>query len=168
MASPLRDLGPGRLEFNGTDCGPARGGIKVFVEESLVDILEDQHGVAPVDKINVGTLVRVEALFTRATLTQMGIWDESATVTGTKLEHDNKVGGGKFSGAKELILKPRVNQTTSTTNTEWWYFHKASPQVNWEVPYDNENQRLFMVTFHCFPDDTSGRVGEIFRIGPSS
>jgi hypothetical protein len=73
-----------------------------------------------------------------------------------------------FANAEELILKPLVNNTASATTTEWLHVHKTYPVAAVEFGYDNSGQRIINVTFRAFPDDTSGQVGEIWRMGPAS
>ena len=166
--SPIRDAGPCVIDWDGgTVLDPIHGEVKITVEETLIDIFEEGLGVVPVDKIDVGTIVKIEVPFTRSTLAQMGDYMTGGTDTGTKLEVSSLVGGTRYDLAKELIIKPKINNAASATTTEWITFFKVTPQVNFEIPYSKENQRVFMVTFHCFPDDTSGNVGKVFRIGPA-
>jgi hypothetical protein len=73
-----------------------------------------------------------------------------------------------FANSQQLILKPLVDNIPSSDDTEWLYVHRAYPIADAELTYDNSSQRVVKVTFKAFPDDASGQVGEIWRMGPIS
>jgi len=165
---PIKDLGPCQVLFNSVDLGPTLGGVKFKEEQRSVDIKEDGHGETPVDAVTTGKLSSVEVSFTRSTLAQLAAVIESATAGANNLKVVNSVGNQMFADAKELILKPLVDNVPSTDANEWLHIHRAYPLGAPEFTYDNSNQRVIPVVFKCFPDDLSTQVGEIWRVGPAS
>ena len=168
MALPIGDLGPCQVLWGSDDLGPTLGGVVFKEEVHSVDIKEDGHGDTPVDAVFTGRLVTIECKFTRSSLTQLEAMITSSTAGGSNLKVVNTVGDQMFANAEELILKPLVNNTASATTTEWLHVHKTYPVAAVELGYDNSGQRIINVTFRAFPDDTSGQVGEIWRMGPAS
>jgi hypothetical protein len=158
-----KDLGPCQVLFNSIDLGPTLGGVTAKEEQHTVDIKEDGHGDTPVDAITTGKITAIEANFTRSSLTQLEQMIKAATKTAK-----NSVGEALYSSAAELILKPLVNNVASVTPSEWLHFYKAVPLGAPEWKYDNNTQRVLKVNFKVFPDQTSGNVGEIWRMGPAS
>ena len=168
MALPVKDLGPCQVLYNNVDLGPTLGGVKFKETLNSVDIKEDGHGVTPVDAIFTGRVVTVEATFTRSSLAQLESMIESSTAGADNLAVVNSVGNAMFANSQQLILKPLVDNIPSSDDTEWLYVHRAYPIADAELTYDNSSQRVVKVTFKAFPDDASGQVGEIWRMGPIS
>lgn len=168
MSLAVKDLGPCQVLFNSVDMGPTLGGVTFKEELHSVDIKEDGHGDTPVDAVFTGRIATIEAKFTRASLAQLEALIESATKSATNLKVKNSVGNQMFADAKEVILKPLVDNSPSAVTTEWLHIHRAYPIAAVELGYDNQNQRIISVTFKCFPDDASGQVNEIWRMGPAS
>lgn len=167
-ALPVKDLGPCQVLYNEVDLGPTLGGVTFKEELHTVDIHEDGHGDTPVDSIFNGRIVTIEAKFTRSSLAQLEAMIESSTKGASNLKVVNSVGNAMFADSEELILKPLVDNTASVTTSEWLHVHRAYPVAAVELPYDNSGQRVISVTFKAFPDDATGQVGEIWRMGPAS
>jgi hypothetical protein len=164
----VKDLGPCQVLYNAVDLGPTLGGVTFKEELHSVDIKEDGHGDTPVDAIFTGRIVTIECKFTRQTLAQLEAVIESSTKGASNLKVVNSVGNDMFADAEELILKPLVDNVASVTASEWLHVHRAYPIASVELPYDNSGQRIVNVTFKAFPDDATGQVGEIWRIGAAS
>ena len=167
-ALAIKDLGPCQVLFNNIDLGPTLGGVTFKEEQKSVDIKEDGCGDTPVDAITTGKITTVTANFTRSSLAQLEKMIVSATKGATSLAVKNSVGNAMYASAQLLILKPLVDNAASVTTTEWLNIHKAYPLGAPEFKFDNSGQRVIMVVFKCFPDQTSGNVGQIWRMGPAS
>lgn len=171
---PVRDMGPAVITWDpdGTpvDLYPTFGTIQFNTDTTgqVREVMEDGHGDTPVDKVFGGRLVGVTADFTRFTLALLGTTVPGSTATATKLTVPNKSGCAMYADAKALIIKPLCDGNVISVDTsEWIYIFKASPTENWELAYNKDDQRIVPVTFHVFPDDTSGNVGELYRVGPA-
>lgn len=167
MALPIGDLGPCQVLWGGEDLGATLGGVTFKEEVTSVDIKEDGHGETPVDAVFTGRKVTIECKFTRSSLEQLEAMITGSVAGATNLKVVNTVGDQMFANAEELILKPLVNNVASATATEWLHVHKTYPVAAVEFGYDNSGQRIINVTFRAFPDDASGQVGEIWRMGPA-
>ena len=164
---PFKDLGPCQVLWNSVDMGPTHGGV-VFKEElHSVDIHEDGHGDTPIDAIFTGRIVSIEAKFTRLTLAQLDALIESATAGASKLTVLNSVGNAMYANAKELVLKPLVDNVASATSSEWLHLLKAYPVASANFTYDNNNQRILTVVFKCFPSRDTGTLNQMWRVGPA-
>lgn len=168
MSLPIKDLGPCQVLYDAVDLGPTLGGVTFKEELKTVDIKEDGHGDTPVDSIFMGRTVAIECKFTRSTLAQLEKMIESSTKSATGLAVKNSVGNSMYARAKELILKPLVDNVASAASGEWLHVHKAYPVASVNFGYDNSGQRVVNVTFRAFPDQTSGSVGQLWRMGPAA
>lgn len=168
MSLAIKDLGPCQVLWDDNDLGPTLGGVVFKEEMATKDIKEDGHGESPVDKVFMGRQVTVECKFTRSSLTQLEKMIESSTAGVSNLKVTNSVGNPMFASAKELILKPLVDNVASSTTSEWLHVHRTYPVAAVNFSYDTDGQRVVNVTFYAFPDDTSGQAGEIWRMGPAS
>jgi hypothetical protein len=164
----VKDLGPCAVYWNSIFLGATLGGVTFKEDQHFQDVKEDGHGDTPVDAITTGKITTVEANFTRSSLTQLEYMIESATKGTSNLTVVNSVGNAMFANAKELILKPLVDNVASTNDEEWLYVRRTYPLGAPEFKYDNSGQRVLKVVFKCFPDDVSLHVGEIWRMGPAA
>ncbi len=163
----IKDLGPCQVLWNAINLGPTNGGVTFKEEQHSKDIMEDGHGDTPVDAVTTGKVTSVEANFTRSSLAQLELMIESATKGANNLKVVNSVGNAMFAASEELILKPLVDNVPSVTSSEWLHVHRTYPLGAPEFKFDNAGQRVIKVVFKVFPDDLSGQVGEIWRMGPA-
>jgi hypothetical protein len=146
--------------------GPFSGGILLKSELSKVDILQDGYGDTPYDSITKGRVVSLELTMREITATRLALIQGCTETTGPVFTFDSNCGVSLRDAAKELIIKPMVNLVVSTTNTEWITIFKCSPPLDaFEIGYDDENARLWKVIFQVFPDDGTGTVGMLYKIG---
>jgi len=171
-ASPVKDLGPCAVIWDPSgdniELNPTFGGVIFRSEDAIVDILEDGRGTTPIDAVFTGRVASLEVPLTRTTLAKLEKILPGSVKGATNLKVSTHVGGAMYTSAKEVIVKPVVDNVPSVTTTEWLHIHKAYPVPGFEVAYDNSGQRVFKVTFKVFPSDESGQVGELWRIGPAS
>jgi len=170
MSLPIKDLGPCAVIWDLDDANvtlnPTFGGVIFRTEELFVGIKEDQAGVVDVDATYTGRTAELVVPMTRSSLDQLEAVITGSTKGADFLKVKNRVGHQMFADAKEIILKPTVDGTPSTTDTEWLHIHRCYPVASLEFVYDNAGQRVCNVVFKVFPDDLSGQVNEMWRIGP--
>ena len=168
---PNKDLGPCSVLWDqataNLELNPTFGGVTFKDEVQKVDILEDQQGVTPVDAVHVGRLVEVVVPMTRSLLTQLEKGIMGSVQTGTTMKVTNEVGDAVFANAKELIIKPIVDGVAAATST-WLHVHRCYPFSNLEWVYDASGQRVTNVVFQAYPDDATGRVNEMWRLGANA
>ena len=106
------------------------GGVIFKHTEESKPVKEDQFGTSSVDEIKVGYSCSVEVPLTRSSLGQLAKVIGNSTYTGAALRVGVAVGISLLDNAKQLILKPIVNNVVSTDPTEWLTIHKAYPKVD--------------------------------------
>jgi len=163
--SNIKDLGACQILFDDVDLGKTFGDVVFKSEVSSVPIQEDQEGTTPVDEVMTGRVVSVEVPMTRATLAQMTKVIPNSSIVGDALIVKNPVGTTLADVAKELILKPIVNNVASADSSTWLTIYKCAPRENIEITYNNASQRIFGVTFIAFPSTTSPFTGNLWKIG---
>jgi hypothetical protein len=155
----IKDLGPCQVTFNSVDLGKTKGGVIFRDSMNQVEVMEDQAGSTPVDHILTGRKISVEILMSRSTLAQLIKVIPGASSLGSYTIINNKSSITRASTAASLILAPLVNGVAST---ERLTIFKASPITDIELSFDNENQRVYKVTFNVYPDaDNSNRLYQI-------
>ena len=155
----IKDLGPCQVTYNSVDLGKTKGGVIFRDSMNQVEVMEDQAGTTPVDHILTGRKISVEILMSRSTLAQLIKVIPGASSMGSYAIINNKSGIARASTAAMLILAPLVNGVAST---ERLTIFKASPVTEIELQFDNENQRVYKVTFNVYPDaDNSNRLYQI-------
>jgi len=161
VKGPLRDKGPCEVNYDGSSLGPYFESAAIRTTSESSDVFESVQGKTPVDSIMCGygsTTVTVP--FTRISLANLAIIIPGGSTSGsgvTAIPY-TEVGRSEYDNSKVLILKPIVDGVADTDTSTWWYADHAYPNVDMEIVYDNEGQRVFNVVFKCFPDATSGMV----------
>lgn len=172
---PPRDLGPCCVVWDpdgvNIEMTPVFGSVVFRSEDQSEDIFWEEHGRAPVDAVFTGRVATLEVPMTSPNLAQLeaSIHDATKHKIATKyvlLKVPNPVGDNMLPIAKEIVLKPEIDRACSTTTSEWLHILRCYPVSAMEIAYDNATQRVYNVSFKCFPDDASGTVGLIWRFGP--
>ena len=171
MPAPNKDLGPCSVIWDpsgaNVELNPTFGDVIIKDELTYAEVKEDGHGEAAVDAVPTGRKVEVTVPMTRSSLTQLEAAIKGSVAGVSNLKVSNLVGGAVFANAKEVIIKPLVDNVASVTTSEWLHIHRAYPFAALEWVYNNAGQRVTNVILKAFPDDTSGKVSEIYRVGPA-
>ena len=171
IPAPMGDIGPALINWDPDGANinlyPTWEIVSVKQELTHAEVFEAGHGNAPVDSVDTGRVTTVEVDFSRLTIAQLAIIFPGAAVVGTGLTIPNKAGNAYYASAKEIIVKPLLDDVENPDTTTWWHFFKAYPFEAIDVGYDKEGQRIFHGVFIIYPDDASGNVGELSRIGPA-
>ena len=170
---PLRDLGPCEVIFDGSSLGETFGGVTFRHSQETVPVRTDRGGTTDRDNIFVGETCEVEASMSRNALAELSAVMPGATGSGTSGDQmvvRSVVGRSSFENAAILILKPIVEGVTSVDTANWLTVFIASPRVDLELQYDNENQRTYKLMFKGYPVQTAGSpaatlVGWLYKIG---
>lgn len=170
MSLVIKDLGPCSVLWDPGDgvnleLNPTFGGVTFKYEETYVDVKEDGQGETRVDSVPTGNITELTIAMTRSTLAQLEAVIRGGKVTGSTLKVSNVVGGAVFADAKEIIIKPLVNNVATTDVNEWLHIHKAYPFPSLEWVWDNAGQRVTNVLFVGYPDVAAGYVGGMWRVG---
>jgi len=171
MPAPNKDLGPCSVlwdpDGDNLELNPTFGGVKFKDELTHAEVKEDGHGEAAVDAVPTGRKVELTVPMTRSTLVQLEKAIKGSVAGVANLKVSNLVGGAVFTNAKEIVVKPLIDNAPSVVASEWLHIHRAYPFDALEWTYDNAGQRVSNIVFKAFPDDKTGQVGEMWRMGPS-
>jgi len=166
----LPNVGPAELTWNSVILGETFGGVNFRHTQETVEVFYDKYGRTVVDAITVGSVVTIEAKLTDTTVAQLNavLYGSSVEVTPDHLLVSNSVGESLFDDAQELIIKPMDGIIPTTDTTKHIHVFKCTPVANLDVVFDNENQKIYLVEFKVFPDDTTGNVGALWSLGATS
>lgn len=168
MAFPFGDLGPCAVVWDpdgdNLELNPTFGGVTFTDDPKFKEIREDGYGETPVDATFMGRETKLVVPMTRSSLTQLAAVIPSSTKGASNLVVATSCGTQMFADAKEVIVKPMIDNVPSATPAEWLHIFRAYPIAKSDFKY-GDAQRTCEVTFLCFPDDTTGNVGDMWRIG---
>lgn len=164
---PIRDLGPCLVAWGATDLGAIFGDVKFAYSDQAVDIFEAAFGQTPVDSVFVGAgLVEVVVPFTRSTLANLLLLipGSSSSGAGSGLKvNANSVGKTMYDLSKPLFVKPVVNGV-AVANGSWLRLEHAYPMPEFDITFNNADQRVYNVRFKGFPDATSRKSWSIGKV----
>jgi len=149
----VKDLGPCSVTFNGVDLGKTKGGVIFRDSVKQVEVMEDQAGSTPVDHVLTGRSISVEVPMSRSSLAQLTKVIPGASSMGSYAVIKNVPGTLRADSAAELLISPLVNGVAGTDGIT---IYKASPVSDIELVFDNENQRIYKITFNVYPDSDNG------------
>jgi hypothetical protein len=165
MTSPLGEVGPCQVKYNGVDLGYTKGGVKFSDEVMKAIITYDQTGDTTQNTVTKGRKSSCEVPLTDQQLALIDDLIAGATIDAQGMIVKSSTGLSGRSVAKELILTIYENGAPSIDPNKTIVFFKADPTSKIDWGFDNDNQRITMVTFDALPDDASGNVGNMWRIG---
>ena len=156
----LKDLGPCQITFNSIGLGKTKGGVTFRDSNIQVPVLEDQAGATPVDDIITGRTIEVEVPMSRSTLAQLSAVIPGASDGGSFMLVKNQAGIARAVTAAKLVLQPLVDGVASGDALTIFL---AAPSADIELTFDNENQRVYKITFKAYPD--SDNANRMYQIG---
>lgn len=155
--------------FNGQSLGHTQGGITFHYEPNLEDLMTDQYGKTPVDKVLTGENVQVVVNLAEPVVDIL----LAAIPSGQQVSSTNKrLHFGRDSGfslrtvAAQLVLHP-VDKGSSDTSEDV-VIYKAVVADTVELNYEVDNQRVFEVTFQALLDETYASPRRLGHIGSTN
>lgn len=138
--------------------------VKIKVKHLTTEAKTDQMGKAIANMFYVSDDVTVEMVFDEITATRMKqAFPFGDLITGmggsARLTWGQDIGGDFYSKAKELVIKPTVDDTDFLNRN--FTFYKAIPVGDSEMSMTPEGKMEVKTVFHCFPDPTQPN-GEFF------
>lgn len=165
MANQKIIAGPQHVIYNGVDLGYTEGNIELPEEPFFAEGRVAEMGQALFDKMHLGSNVTVKVPFTRPTnaiLVQLG-----GVIDGTDIVFSNKVGILCRENAKQMILKPVIDQAVIEDSTQWTTIYLCYPEIGWTLIYGGE-QRIWEINFQAYASLVSGQVGRHYKLGESA
>lgn len=156
-------IGPAKVEFGKTTptvFDKTKGGVQFRVNTTKQDITIDQYGDTPVKSVIKGRTCQTVVPFALNDLEKLGVvtpdskYGEDATnpeAIKKRLNVYANAGYNLLGDADQLVIKPL---TEGTTPNDYITIPLASPVADVEWTYNADNERIAMITFVGFPDDT--------------
>jgi hypothetical protein len=163
---PLGEVGPVQVKFNGVDLGYTKGGVTFDHKEETVAITYDQTGKNVQNRIGIGGSATVKLELANPTLAQLEALVPGATVDANGMIVKTSVGVDKRATmAQELILTIYDGDAPSVDPDATLVIFKAIPTYEGSLKFDDSTQRSHAISFEALPDDASGNVNALYRIG---
>lgn len=162
---PLGETGPCQVKYNGVDLGYTKGGVKFVDEVMKTEITYDQTGETVQNTVTKGRKSTVEVPLTDTQLALLEDLVAGATIDADGMIVASSTGLSGRTVAKELILTLMAGAVPSIDPDETLVIFKADPTSKIDWGFDNAGQRITLVTFNALPDDASGNVGNMWRVG---
>lgn len=162
-------IGAVSVNFDGTDLGHTMGGAVFNYAPEYADILADQFGNTPVDKALLGEVVTVKVSLAESIIANFNVAMPASTLAGGssgRATIGRDAGYRLSSVAGELILHPLVNDASDLSDDI--VLHKAVVMDEVEVPFNNEDERVFEVTFVALVDTTKSDGNYLGFVGDST
>ena len=164
------DLGPCSATWDpdtlAVELNPTFGGIRYRDTLLTSPIMEDGQGDTEIDGVDKGRTVEVEIPMTRFSLQQLEYVIQGSELAADVLAVGNSVGNSFYALAKEILLKPMVDNALSVTDTQWVHFWHCFPVIDEEIVFDNSEQRVARVIFKVFPSQsTTIGLGQMYQHG---
>jgi len=163
--SPLGEVGPCQIKYDGVDLGYTKGGVKFTDEVLKTEITYDQTGETVMDTVTKGRKSSVDVPLTNQQLSLIENLIAGATIDADGMLVKSSVGYVGRTGAKELILTIMDGAAPSIDPDATLVIFRADPTSKIDWAFDSAGQRITLVTFTALPGDDSTNFGEMWRVG---
>lgn len=164
------DYGVCGVSYNGVDLGHTSGGVVVSYEQKTEDVVVDQYGSTPVDKIFAGENVEVTLKLAEYTLANLAVGmpkaEHETGAEGSRLEFGANAGSSLGDVAYVLRLHPIKNAAGVLDDDLVFYKAVAIDKV--ELAFEVDKQRQVEVTMACLIDETKSEGNRLGHIGVDS
>lgn len=156
------DFGAAELTFGSTVLGKTvanpgggtHGGVRMRASTALVDSMRDAKGDQPHGGMYQGTVLEVEATFAGLSREQLAVLipgaELSAGPTSKALTIKTSAGVDARDFAQTLTLKPLIGEVPSTDPDDFMVFEKAAPQINADVIFKMNEQKVVVCVFKIY------------------
>lgn len=150
MTQQAIELGPCRVSINDTDIGATIGPVRVNVNTLWRDRRSDRYGASSVDRVALGSEIRVTLRLAEKTLQNLQRALPQATETDNYLAMGRTPGFKAGSAARSLRLHPEERSGAGRDVV----LHKAVATGAVELSYGPAQRRAFEVEFLALVDST--------------
>jgi len=160
-------MGRCNITFGGTTIGHTQGGCEVEVVTEAGDMLVDDYGSSPVDKVLTGIIATIKVPLSQNQIEVLDIAYPAGTTTGTtKHTMGGTVGKLLSTEAAELVLHPAKNGAGDLSQDV--VLHSAVVMETAPLPYRTDEQWKAEVTFIGLVDTTNSDGNMIILFGDST
>jgi hypothetical protein len=161
-----------QIEFDNVDLGYTTDATEMEFIEDLADILYQQFGTQPYDKIPTGQAIQITCVLGQITNARMEKLMRGITLSGDgkSMNFGNDLyRSGRDNFAKEIVIKRVQSDGTVTTDPRFIFTgYVAMPMVTGPVSFEASTQRGLAVTFYLFKNiakDSFGYTGYPSSLG---
>lgn len=166
MSFPLGEVGPCQVSFKGVVLGYTKGGTTFEPKEESVNITYDQTGKTVQNVIGMGGSAQVKTALANPSLAILQPLICGATIDADGMIVVASAGVDKRATmAGELIMTIMDGALPSADPDKALVLFKAVPTFGASWKFDDSSQRATDITFDALPDDASGNVGGMWRVG---
>ena len=163
---PARDLGPCILAWGADTLGPYWEEVRFKFDVLFAEVFESSFGAHAVDAVFTGVgACELTVPFTRVTLAQLTALIAGASTSGSSgvVVKNNMIGTTMYDLSKPLFVKPIV-AGVAVANGSWLRLDHAYPIPSFDIAYNNKDQRVYNVTFKCFPNATTRKTWGVGKV----
>lgn len=158
------------ITFGGVSLGHTQGGVTFSYEPSTEDLLADQYGETPIDKVLTGETLTIQANLAEAVVgvlnSAMPAGAHALGGAGERLGMGTDAGYSLRADSKQLVLHP-VDKAIGDTSEDV-VIYKAVVADTVELNYEVDGQRVFEVTFAALVDETYASGRRLGHIGSTN
>ncbi|QCN99725.1 hypothetical protein D3093_31225 (plasmid) [Azospirillum argentinense] len=151
-------LGVCDVTFATLDLGATKGGVEVAIETSTYEVTADQTGETPIKEVITGTTVTVTVPMLETNLTKLlDVMPQAIGIGAPGSEVGIEIRSGVNTDLLEVAGELKLHPTglpASDTAQDFIAF-KAAPVPNFTFRYATGEERVYEVTFKCYPDTTA-------------
>ncbi len=156
-------LGVCNVEFNNVDLGKTTASTIIERIEDIQDIIYQQNGTQPYDKIPSGLAYQITCTFGEIDTALMVALMRGVTASGggnsVALGHD-LYRSGRDNFSQQLVVKRVDSYGNSSTDPFFQLtFYKAFPIITGNIEYGSDVQKGLEVQFYIFYDETNEAFG---------
>ncbi len=158
-------LGVVNVEFNTVALGKTTAATSIEFIDDVFDVIYQQNGTQPYDKIPTGQAYQVTCTFGEIDTELMTTLFRGVTRSSGSGNNSVKLGrdiyrSGRDSFAQTLVLKKVDSDGVSSTDPLYQLnFYLAMPTITGAIEYGSDTQKNVEVQFYCFYDETHGAFG---------
>lgn len=141
--------------FGATDLGATKGGVTVKITTNTHEVKVDQYGDTPIKDIITGTIVEVTVPMAETDLDRLkAMMPQSSAVTASSVTVGVLVTSGVNTDLLDYAGQLKLHPTGVASNItkEDFIAFKAAPIPSFTFKYSTDEERVYEVTFRCYPD----------------
>jgi hypothetical protein len=153
------------------ELSPVLGAIRIKSEQEKQEVKQSGYGNTPIDHYTSGKIGNtIEFDATRPDLTRLLNLIYGSTLGSASASVEaivaNKSGNSLYAEAKQVTIKPLVDDVPGTTLSEHLIFFKCSPPTEiLDLGYAIDEQQIFSVQMNFYPDRTTATLGQLYKFG---
>lgn len=152
-------IGVASLNFNGNYLGATQGGVTAEITHEQYEQVIDAYGSTPVGVYELAVNIIITAMLKEETIAKLLRVLQFGTDDTTKITFGRYV--GRAQTGQRLIVLPYDDSAHDIV------IYKAVPQINWNLAYSNDGERVYETKFKGIIDESRSDNDKLFRLDES-